>query len=91
MSHDLPINSENPPTGSRHVPVTNCSRRTLFSLSNSRMHWREERGRRGGRRKGGWEEYEWEREGHKEKEGVRDGGRGRNGSQWVGTRGGGRE
>ena len=31
----LPISSENPPTGKRHVPVTNCNSRVLLSLSSS--------------------------------------------------------
>lgn len=31
----LPISSAKPPTGSRHVPVTNCRRRIRFSLSIS--------------------------------------------------------
>ena len=35
----LPTNSLNPPTGSRHVPVTNCNRRHRLSLSNSLTAW----------------------------------------------------
>lgn len=31
----------NPPTGTRHVPVTNCSNRVRFSLSDSRTNWNE--------------------------------------------------
>lgn len=38
-----PISSAKPPTGSLHVPVTNCSSRVLFSLSisfkNFQNHW----------------------------------------------------
>ena len=33
-----PMSSENPPTGRRHVPVTNCRSRVLFSLSSSRTN-----------------------------------------------------
>lgn len=34
-----PMSSANPPTGKRQVPVTNCSRRILFSLSISFTTW----------------------------------------------------
>ena len=36
--YDLPMSSVKPPTGSRHVPVTNWSRRVLCSCSNSRTN-----------------------------------------------------
>lgn len=34
-----PISSANPPTGTRHVPVTNCKSRARFSLSVSRTNY----------------------------------------------------
>ena len=33
MLQNLPINSANPPTGTLHVPVTNCNSLARFSLS----------------------------------------------------------
>ena len=41
LSH-LPMSSAKPPTGRRQVPITNCSKRTLFSLSNSRSNCQRE-------------------------------------------------
>ena len=41
LSH-LPMSSAKPPTGRRQVPITNCSKRTLFSLSNSRSNCQKE-------------------------------------------------
>jgi hypothetical protein len=35
----LPMSSANPPTGTLHVPVTNCNRRARFSLSIDRTNW----------------------------------------------------
>lgn len=36
----IPMRSANPPTGNRHVPVTNCSSLILFSLSISFTNWK---------------------------------------------------
>ena len=37
------MSSAKPPTGRRQVPITNCSKRTLFSLSNSRSNCQREK------------------------------------------------